>query len=111
MSNKKHIEDKTDEKISNLKRIEYQKKIEAELKQMDVKIHKLEADTAKASSDVLMETKKQIRKIREKREELEESLKKLKNSGDEAWMDIKEGIDNSLAEMKAAFTNAMARFI
>jgi hypothetical protein len=97
-------------KAIDQEKIEYQRRIEAQLRDLDARIHKLEAKTAEATAETLIEGKKQLRRLRTKREEMRDHIRRLKNASDDAWVDLKMGIDNALAELKAAFKAASSRF-
>jgi hypothetical protein len=96
--------------VFNQEKMEYQKKIEAQLRRLDVRIKELEARTARAAAEVLIESKEQLRKLRAKREEMADQLERLRNVSEDAWVDLKLGIDTALGELKAALAAAVSRF-
>lgn len=62
------------------------------------------AGTAKA------EAKRMLAELREKRETARDRAKKLKGAGDEAWGEIRAGMERAWTELKAAMDSAISKF-
>lgn len=92
------------------KRKVYQEKIEAQLKEWSAKVDDLKAKGDKSKAELRKMYEKQIQDLRSKQEALEKKLQGLRDSGDEAWEDFKEGVENAVREMKEALRQAASRF-
>ncbi len=88
----------------------YKKKLEAQFDEWKVEIDKLKAKANKAEADAQIKYHKQIENIRTKQEAVQEKLVELKDSGDEAWEDLKAGLDNAMKNLGDAIKTANSRF-
>ena len=88
----------------------YKKKLEAQFDEWKVEIDKLKAKANKAEADAQIKYHKQIENIRTKQEAVQEKLVELKGSGDEAWEDLKAGLDNAMKNLGDAIKTANSRF-
>jgi DNA repair ATPase RecN len=88
----------------------YKKKLEAQFDEWKVEIDKLKAKAEKAEADAQIKYHKQIENIRAKQEAVQEKLVKLKDSRDEAWEDLKAGLDNAMKNLGDAIKTATSRF-
>ena len=88
----------------------YKKKLEAQFDEWKVEIDKLKAKADKAEADAQIKYHKQIENIRTKQEAVQEKLVELKDSGDEAWEDLKAGLDNAMKNLGDAIKTANSRF-
>lgn len=91
-------------------RKEYIDKLAAQLREWDSAIQKLEAGAEKIKVEARGEFQRQIRELREKRNEAGEKLDNLKQSGEEAWQDLRSGADKLFADIKSTFERAASRF-
>jgi nucleotide-binding universal stress UspA family protein len=92
------------------KKKEYQEKIEAQLKEWEPKIEALKAKADSAKSDAQTIYKEQIENLRQKQDAARGKLKELKDSGEEAWEEVKGGVDKAIEDIKEAFSRAKAKF-
>jgi len=88
----------------------YKKKLEAQFDEWKVEIDKLKAKANKAEADAQINYHKQIENIRVKQEAVQKKLVALKDSGDEAWEDLKAGLDNAMKNLGDAIKTATSRF-
>ena len=88
----------------------YKKKLEAQFDEWKVEIDKLKAKANKAEADAQIKYHKQMENIRTKQEAVQEKLVELKDSGDEAWEDLKAGLDNAMKNLGDAINTAASRF-
>ena len=88
----------------------YKKKLEAQFDEWKVEIDKLKAKANKAEADAQIKYHKEIENIRMKQEAVGEKLVELKDSGDEAWEDLKAGLDNAMKNLGDAIKTATSRF-
>jgi hypothetical protein len=88
----------------------YVKKIEAQLAEWKVEIDKLKAKADKAEADAQIQYYKQIEDIRVKQEAARKKLDELKEAGEDAYEDLKAGLDNTLKILGSAVESAISRF-
>jgi DNA repair ATPase RecN len=88
----------------------YKKKLEAQFDEWKVEIDKLKAKADKAEADAQIKYHKQIGDIRAKQEAVQEKLVELQDSGDEAWEDLKAGLDKAMKNLGDAIKTATSRF-
>ena len=88
----------------------YKKKLEAQFDEWKVEIDKLKAKANKAEADAQIKYHKQIENIRAKQEAVREKLVELKDSSDEAWGDLKAGLDNAMKDLGDTIKSATSRF-
>lgn len=81
-----------------------------QLREWDTEIDELKVKAHLAKADAKDELQKQIEDLRVQKEAAQGKLKQLQDAGDEAWDDIKVGVEKSWTEMKGAFRSAMAKF-
>ncbi|OGP59889.1 MAG: hypothetical protein A2162_10040 [Deltaproteobacteria bacterium RBG_13_52_11b] len=88
----------------------YLEKVEGQLKEWGPQIDILKAKAEKSKVEVKIKYLQQIEELRSKQGVLKERLGELKESGDEAWGDVKDGLEDALDEMKKALKRATSRF-
>jgi len=81
-----------------------------QLREWDTEIDELKVKAHLAKADAKDELQKQIEELRAKKEAAQGKLKQLQDAGDEAWDDIKDGVEKSWTELKGAFRSAMSKF-
>jgi len=81
-----------------------------QLREWDTEIDELKVKAHLAKADAKDEFAKQLEELRAKREAAQGKLQQLQDAGDEAWDDIKAGVEKSWAEMKGAFRSAISKF-
>ncbi len=89
---------------------DYQKALEAQLKEWEIELERLNVMAQKAKIEVKLEYQKQIDDLMQKRNEVQLKLYALKDSADEAWKEIKAGAEVAMEDLSKAFKNAMAKF-
>ncbi len=85
-------------------------KLHARLDEWSAEIDKLKAKADKAEAQTRIEYQKQIAELEEKRADMEKKSAKLRGAGEEAWEDIKTGVQNAWDAMEDAFTAARSKF-
>ncbi len=88
----------------------YLQKMADQLRQWDVEIDELKAKTDKAKTESRRELLEQIDELRAKKEAAQDRVKQLWEAGDDAWDDMKTGLEKSWTELKGAFSKASAKF-
>lgn len=91
-------------------REEYQGKIEAQLAEWGAEIDKLKVRADKAAADAKQGYYDQIEALRAKQVLIQAKLQELKASSDDAWGDLKQGLEHSWNELRDSFSNAPVRF-
>lgn len=88
----------------------YRQKLEARLDQWRAEIDKLDAKAVEASADARIEYRKQIEAVRGKQDEAREKLAEFDKAGDEAWKDLRSGIEAAWDDLGKAMRKAADRF-
>jgi hypothetical protein len=89
----------------------YQKKMEAQLDEWKADIDKLTAKANQEGVDLRLELSNQLREIRSLQEKAGHKLDRLKETGDDAWEDLREGIDSAWASLGTKIRNARSRIV
>ncbi len=74
--------------------------------QVDVR----KARAQKTKAEVKMKYLEQVEELRKKQENVGAKLQEFKKTGDEAWVDLRGGIDEALDDLKQALKRAVSRF-
>ncbi len=88
----------------------YEKKLEARLDEWKAEIDKLKAKAAGAEADAQLQYEKEIDNLQKRQAKAREKLKELRNAGDDAWEDMKAGMENAWSELQDAMGRATTRF-
>lgn len=92
------------------KRKAYEKKLDAQLNELNAQIELLKAKADKAKVEAKIDYYKALEAIQHKQKEAKTKLQELKSAGDDAWDDIKTGAEKAWAEVKSAYHAASSRF-
>jgi len=92
------------------KRKAFEEKFDAQLKEWSAEIALLKAKADKAKAEVKIEYYKTLETLQGKQDVARTKLKELRSAGDDAWEDVKAGVENVWTEIKAVFQNAASRF-
>ena len=88
----------------------YQQKMQAQLDDLRAKIDTLKVKASLASADANVEMSKQVAAMEDRIEEGKVKLSKLAESSDEAWETMKDGMESAWDSLKAAASEAAAKF-
>lgn len=88
----------------------YLQKLATQLQQWDTEIDQLKVKADKAKAGAKTELLKQIDELRAQKQTAQSRLAELQAAGDEAWDEIKAGVDKSWTSLKGAFKSAMSKF-
>lgn len=88
----------------------YKQKRQAQLRQLDAEIDKLRAKAAEATADAKIELDRSLEEVRGHREALRSRLDELADAGEDAWTEVRDGVDAAWKRMRSAFDDASARF-
>ena len=88
----------------------YIQKLHAKIDEWNADIDKLNAKASQVEADSKIEYQKQIEVLKQKRSDIENKLSEISRSGEEAWNDLKAGIDLAWEAMNEAVKSATSRF-
>jgi multidrug resistance efflux pump len=88
----------------------YQGKMEAQFSEWGAEIDKFKTRADKAAADTRQGYYDEIETLHAKQASMQAKLQEMRTSSDEAWGDLKEGLDHSWHQVKDSFTKASARF-
>jgi len=88
----------------------YVEKLKGNIDKWSAEIDEFQAKADKAKADAQVEINKQIAEIKVKRQALEAKMAELKNASEEAWEDVKGGVDVARQILGQAIHSAKERF-
>ena len=88
----------------------YIEKLAARLKQWSAKIDEYKAKGEELKVDMKIEYKKQLEDLSVKKGALEKKISALKEPGNEAWEELKKGVEKSWKELSEAVKTAAEKF-
>ena len=91
-------------------RKEYIDNLSQKLKSWDSEISKLELRLKESSDEAKENLRKRIIELKIKRENLENRIEVLKNSSEDAWKEIKKGMEKIEDEIKETIENVKSKF-
>ncbi len=92
------------------KRDAYVEKLKAQLDEWNADIDKLAAKAAQAEAEAKIEYQNEVEDLRAKRDDVRDKLSAIRQAGEGAWEDLKEGLENSWEILKMSFTKAKSEF-
>lgn len=84
-------------------------KMKDKLDLLDAKISVMEAKTDKTKAEAKAEINNKINDLKVKRLEAQKKLDEIRNSSDEAWESLKEGIENAYEDLNKFVTSAASK--
>jgi hypothetical protein len=88
----------------------YRQKLEAQLDEWGVEIDKLQAKASEASADAQSELEKQVHDLRDQEADAREKLDELSEAGEDAWQDVRGGVEQAWNSLGDAIQRAADRF-
>jgi len=88
----------------------YQQKIEEQLREWGAKIDTLRAEAERLEISVRERYFEQVDELKAKQEIAKIKLQALRESGIEAWEELKTGVEKATAELRQGIENAHSRF-
>ena len=88
----------------------YIKKMKAKLDEWNADIAIIEAKAESAGADMKIKYHQKIDELKQQRQEATTKLVELQNSSDEAWGDIKAGLEKAWDSFGNAVNSALSRF-
>jgi chromosome segregation ATPase len=92
------------------KRDAYVEKLQGNIAKWNGELDEIEVKAKQAKDDAKAEFNKQIEEIKAKRQALEAKMTELKSSSEEAWEDVKKGVDIARQVLGQAINSAKERF-
>ncbi len=89
---------------------EYVQFLHKKLDQWSADIDKLSAKISEIDAESKVEVNKQIETLQSKREELEEKIKLIQHSSEDAWQDIQAGAELLYETMDQTVRSVLSRF-
>ena len=93
------------------KRNEYLDKIKAQLEEWEYDINRLEARLDDAQDEAKVKLDKTINDLKARQKDMQGRLKQLENAAEEAWTDVKDGLELAWDSLKLGFLAAKSEFI
>jgi predicted nucleic acid-binding Zn-ribbon protein len=84
--------------------------MKAKLDEWNAEIAKLEAKSKSAEADVQARYKEQMDALKHQRQQVEQNLEKIRTAGNNAWEDLKAGLDLAADALGEALRSAQSRF-
>ena len=84
----------------------YQEKISAQIKGMKAKMIMLEAEAEKSSADMRIKYQKYLDDLKSRFKDIEMRLDRFSNSAEDAWDEIRIGLDKSMSELRDSLDKA-----
>ena len=91
------------------KKEEYQRKLTAEMRELDVKIDELKAKAGRASDSVKAEFARDMEALDRQKAVLAEKMEAVKSSSASKWDDVKAGANSAMDSVKQAYERAKAK--
>ncbi|MGA9176453.1 MAG: hypothetical protein WBZ05_04345 [Desulfobacterales bacterium] len=76
----------------------------------NIERNKLEAKTQQAKVEVKEKFEEKLKTLQERREQMRQKLDQIDNAGEEAWRDIKKGVDSAWQSLNEAIKKARSHF-
>lgn len=87
----------------------YKQKMEAELELVQAKLAEFKAQMKISVADAQFKYGRQVDEIEHKLDATKVKLKELSESGEDAWGDVKEGVESAWSTLRAAVAEAAAK--
>ena len=88
----------------------FEKRVRAELQELQVKIAELRKQTDVASSEARKEMQKAIQELEKKKDEARKKLDEVNESTSSAWTSLKAGLTVAVEDLKKSYHDALSKF-
>ena len=88
----------------------YKQKIEAELELAQAKLAEFKAKAKSSAADTRIKYSKQVDELEQKVDATKVKLKELGEASDDAWEQLKVGVESAWGALSTAIRNAAAKF-
>lgn len=89
---------------------QFQDKANAKLRELDREIAALKIKASHEGREAKKEYDRQLPELEKKRAVAEKKFEELKNSSQEAWVDMKDGMNAALGDLETAYKRAASHF-
>lgn len=97
------------ESTMNQEKAAYEKKYRAQLDEWQASIDKLSAKARKADAEAQVHMTSYVNDIRAKKAALEERLQRINAASNDAWSELKHGVEEAANDLSAALSNAKSK--
>lgn len=88
----------------------YEKKLQCQLNEWGAEIDKFKAKADQAEADIQLQYYKEIEELRLKQEAARQRLEELHQAGEDAWEDLKAGVESAWLILGESIKQATSRF-
>lgn len=88
----------------------YEETVQSKVQEIDQRMQSLTDEIDKAGAEATQQYEREMADLRRRRQDLNERFISLKNAGDDAWEDMKAGLESAVDEMGRALQRATGRF-
>ncbi|MDN3521877.1 coiled coil domain-containing protein [Halomonas ramblicola] len=88
----------------------YEQKLQAKLDEWQAEVDKLKARAQGAQADARIEYQEEIDRLESHRDEARQKLAELREASDDAWEDVKDGVERAWDSVSESFKSARSRF-
>ena len=88
----------------------YKEKTEAQLRELGAEIQKLEANMDQLQAEAKLEVSKELETMQARDGEVQGQLQELMGASEDAWEDLRVGIDGALTELRTSVNLAATKF-
>lgn len=88
----------------------YKQKMEAELELAHAKLAQFKAQAKSVAADARIKYAQQVDELEQKVDATKARLKELGQAGDDAWEQLKDGVESAWGALSAAIRDAVAKF-
>lgn len=97
-------------KVLRVQKEEYRKRIEADLDRLNERLKVYKEKASRAGEDAKASMEKQIDKLQEQRDGVREKLGDLGGDSQDAWGEVRKGLDKAVGDLKESFEKAKDSF-
>lgn len=88
----------------------YREKAKAKLEQLNAQIDGLMAKFDETKADTKLQFKDQFDELTNRQDTVERKYEQMKNAGEDAWQDMRSGLDDALDNLEESFNQASEKF-
>jgi multidrug resistance efflux pump len=88
----------------------YREKANARLEELQARIDLLQAKAKQAKADAKLEYERQMKDLRAQQDQIADQIGQTQVASEEAWEELKTGIDSALASLQDSVDEAAAKF-
>ena len=92
---------------ANQDRIEYQRRMEARLDDMDRKIEEMKREASQATGAAKQKWDREVAELEDERREARAKYNEMRNSADAQWENFKDGVSNAVDKLEAGYNRTL----